>query len=60
MVSKIESLITKLFSMMIDITIVIDAAASGALNGGKLACNVLCILIAFLALIALANGPLAR
>ncbi|ELR15423.1 Na+ dependent nucleoside transporterlike, putative [Acanthamoeba castellanii str. Neff] len=37
---------------------VIGAAAAGALSGGRLACNVLCILVAFLALIALVNGLL--
>jgi concentrative nucleoside transporter, CNT family len=40
-------------------TNVIDALARGALNGGHLAVIVGCLLIAFVALIALANGLLS-
>ncbi len=38
---------------------VIDATARGALNGGRIAVIVGCLLIAFIALIALANGLLS-
>jgi concentrative nucleoside transporter, CNT family len=38
---------------------VIDAIARGALNGGRIAVIVGCLLIAFIALIAMANGLLS-
>jgi concentrative nucleoside transporter, CNT family len=37
----------------------IDATARGALNGGRIAVIVGCLLIAFISLIALANGLLS-